>query len=111
MSPFLTTISRLDVDSPPDAERQSSMTEKVAANTAPESEPAAEETAPDALELFGSRVREFRKARGLTQHQLAESAGIDRKTINRIENSHYSPTLTNVFAIADALNVPANKLV
>jgi putative transcriptional regulator len=65
----------------------------------------------EALEQFGAKVREFRKARGLTQHQLAESAGIDRKTINRIENSHYSPTLTNVFAIADALDVPANKLV
>jgi DNA-binding XRE family transcriptional regulator len=64
----------------------------------------------DALSKFGARVREFRKARGLTQHQLAESAGIDRKTINRIENTRYSPTLTNVFAIADALEVPANKL-
>jgi len=70
------------------------------------------ETTPlDALSKFGSQVREFRKARGLTQHQLAESAGIDRKTINRIENSRYSPTLTNVFAIADALEVPANKLI
>ncbi len=66
--------------------------------------------AEDALTKFGARVREFRKARGLTQHQLAESAGIDRKTINRIENTRYSPTLTNVFAIADALDVPANKL-
>lgn len=65
----------------------------------------------DALTKFGAKVREFRKARGLTQHQLAQSAGIDRKTINRIENSRYSPTLTNVFAIADALNVGANKLV
>lgn len=66
---------------------------------------------PDELEIFGARVREFRRARGLTQHQLAESAGIDRKTINRIENSRYSPSLTNVFAIATALNVPANKLI
>jgi len=69
-----------------------------------------EDAQEDALTKFGARVREFRKARGLTQHQLAESAGIDRKTINRIENTRYSPTLTNVFAIADALNVPANKL-
>ena len=64
----------------------------------------------EALTKFGAKVREFRKARGLTQHQLAESAGIDRKTINRIENTRYSPTLTNVFAIADALEVPAHKL-
>ncbi|MBK5239492.1 MAG: helix-turn-helix transcriptional regulator [Actinomycetales bacterium] len=64
----------------------------------------------DALLKFGTCVREFRKARGLTQHQLAESAGIDRKTINRIENTRYSPTLTNVFAIAGALEVPVNEL-
>ncbi|GAB2820840.1 hypothetical protein GCM10027022_08860 [Alpinimonas psychrophila] len=69
-----------------------------------------EETGVDGLSQFGARVREFRKARGLTQHQLAETAGIDRKTINRIENTRYSPTLTNVFAIADALEIPANKL-
>jgi DNA-binding XRE family transcriptional regulator len=68
-------------------------------------------TSEDALTKFGAKVREFRKARGLTQHQLAETAGIDRKTVNRIENTRYSPTLTNVFAIADALEVPANKLV
>lgn len=67
-------------------------------------------TSEDALTKFGAKVREFRKARGLTQHQLAETAGIDRKTINRIENTRYSPTLTNVFAIADALEVPPNKL-
>lgn len=65
----------------------------------------------DALTRFGAQVREFRKARRLTQQQLAELAGIDRKTINRIENTRYSPTLTNVFAIADALEVPANRLV
>ena len=69
-----------------------------------------EEAGIDELSKFGAKVREFRKARGLTQHQLAETAGIDRKTINRIENTRYSPTLTNVFAIADALEVPANKL-
>ena len=68
------------------------------------------EVVADELSKFGARIREFRKARGLTQHQLAESAGIDRKTINRIENTRYSPTLTNVFAIAVALNVPAKKL-
>lgn len=74
-------------------------------------EKSSDSTRDDALTKFGAKVREFRKARGLTQHQLAESAGIDRKTVNRIENTRYSPTLTNVFAIAEALDVPANKLV
>lgn len=90
--------------SSPTWERQFTMTSVVVAAEN------SDENQPDALALFGARVREFRKARGLTQHQLAESAGIDRKTINRIENSRYSPSLTNVFAIADALNVPSSTL-
>jgi len=64
----------------------------------------------DRLEEFGSRIRAFRKSRGLTQEQLAREAGVDRKTINRIENSRYSPTLANVYSIADALNVETREL-
>ncbi len=89
---------------PPGQERLRTMTNTTAPKTT------GDDTEDDALTKFGAKVREFRKARGLTQHQLAESAGIDRKTINRIENTRYSPTLTNVFAIAEALDVPANKL-
>lgn len=62
------------------------------------------------LEEFGSRIRGFRKSRGLTQEQLAREAGVDRKTINRIENSRYSPTLANVYSIADALKVEIREL-
>ena len=94
----------LPQDSPHDQERLHIMA------NAPSPDETTANTEVDALTKFGAKVREFRKARGLTQHQLAESAGIDRKTINRIENTRYSPTLTTVFAIADALEVPANKL-
>ncbi|MCM1265579.1 MAG: helix-turn-helix domain-containing protein [Candidatus Gastranaerophilales bacterium] len=35
--------------------------------------------------IFGSSVREHRKARGFTQEKLAELVGVDKNTINRIE--------------------------
>jgi len=62
------------------------------------------------LRAFGARIRQFRQARGLTQVELAERAGVDRKTISRIENSRFSPSLINVYAIADALDVEAREL-
>ena len=64
----------------------------------------------DQLASFASKVRDFRKSRGLSQATLAETAGLDRKTISRIENSRYSPSLTSMFAIADALEVEPKEL-
>ena len=62
------------------------------------------------LEVFAIKVRSFRKSRGLSQAHLAENAGLDRKTISRIENSRYSPSLASLFAIADALDVEPKEL-
>ncbi|MEN9752058.1 MAG: hypothetical protein RLZZ600_1105, partial [Actinomycetota bacterium] len=59
---------------------------------------------------FGHRVRSARSARGLTQNELADIAGVDRKTISRIENSRFSPSLANVLAIAHALEIEARDL-
>lgn len=66
--------------------------------------------ANESLRAFGERVRHVRQERGLTQVELAESAGVDRKTISRIENSRFSPSLINVYAIAEALDVDAKEL-
>lgn len=60
---------------------------------------------------FGEKVRAFRVSRGLSQATLAENAHLDRKTISRIENSQYSPSLASVFAIAEALDVDAKELI
>lgn len=65
----------------------------------------------EALKVFGGRVRQARHARGLTQDALASVAGVDRKTISRIENSRFSPSLINVYAIAHALEVDAKDLI
>ena len=59
---------------------------------------------------FGRRVRELRESRGLTQEQVAERAELDVKTISRVENAQGVPDLDRIFALADALDVPAAEL-
>ena len=59
---------------------------------------------------LAASIRAFRKSRGLSQADLALKAGLDRKTINRIENGHYSPTMSNFFNISQALEVEPQEL-
>ena len=40
-----------------------------------------------------NRVKELRTARGLTQEQLADAAGVSRQSINSIERNRYVPSL------------------
>lgn len=63
------------------------------------------------LAAFGMRVRELRTSRGMTQLDLAQAAGLDRKTVSRVENARFSPTLANVFAIALGLGVSIQDLI
>jgi transcriptional regulator with XRE-family HTH domain len=59
---------------------------------------------------FGHRLRVLRAVRSLTQERLGERAGLDRKTVNRIENGRYSVSLDRIFLIADALQVHPGEL-
>jgi len=54
---------------------------------------------------FGQVVRARRKALGLSQEKLAERAGCDRQSINRVENAAYSPSLDRVFLLSNALGI------
>lgn len=55
-------------------------------------------------------VRAKRKSLGLSQEKLAEKAGCDRQSINRVENAAYSPSLDRVFKLADALGLSLSDL-
>lgn len=57
------------------------------------------------------RLLDARIKRGLSQAETADRAGIDRKTVNRIENNHFSPSLNTIFRLCDALAVKPNELV
>ena len=57
------------------------------------------------LKRFGSRVAQLRRAKSLTQEQLASKSGLDRMTIALIENGRRWPRLSTLEALAGALNV------
>ncbi len=61
---------------------------------------------------LGSRIRERRKALGLTQRQLAELVGIDFTYLSKIENDvmPYSPSTKALKRFADALKVDELEL-
>ena len=52
----------------------------------------------------------LREQSSLTQQQLSDLAGIDRKTINRIENGHFSPSIDTLTRLAVVLNVSISDL-
>ena len=60
--------------------------------------------------IFGENVRHFRHELSLSQEQLAIAAGVDRKTINRIEQGVHAVRLDNVWLIAEALGVDVRDL-
>lgn len=60
--------------------------------------------------VLAARLYEFRQDLDLSQARLAEIAGVDRKTINRIENGHFSPAMDTVVRLGTALRVDPSEL-
>ena len=62
-------------------------------------------------ELVAKHLRKLRIDAEMSQDNLAQLAGIDRKTINRIENGHFSPTLDTITRVCVVLKItPSNLL-
>ncbi len=59
---------------------------------------------------LGAELRKARLDAGLTQEQLAFSAGLDRAYISQLENDHKSPTVAVLHLICDALETAASDL-
>jgi len=57
-----------------------------------------------------NKLKELRLSREMTQEQLADGAGIDRKTVNRIENQHFSPNLNTLLRLCAVLSVKPSDL-
>ena len=60
--------------------------------------------------VLAERLGELRVERDLSQAKLAEFAGVDRKTINRIENGHFSPALDTIVRLSVALDISPSEL-
>lgn len=47
-----------------------------------------------------NRLEELRKARGMTQEELAEALEVSRQTVGSLENGRYNPSILLAFKIA-----------
>ena len=60
---------------------------------------------------LGRSIRKIRKAKGLTQEQLAEKIGTSTPWIGHIETGREVPNLTMLQKIAHALGVKVKELI
>ena len=59
---------------------------------------------------FGQRVRELRKAKGLSQEAFAAECGLDRTYISGIERGRRNVSLRNIEVIAKTLGISISQL-
>jgi len=62
------------------------------------------------LKAFGKHLRELRKAKNLSQEQLAWKADSELSQISRMERGIVNAGLSQIFKIAEALEVPPKAL-
>ena len=66
---------------------------------------------PALQQRFGATVRGLRRARGLSQRDLAQKAGLSYVYLNHLERGYRSPSLQAVIRIAEGLELRPSTLV
>lgn len=61
-------------------------------------------------EKLGKRIRALRRAKKITQEDLAYEAKVDYSYLNEIEAGKRNPSVKRINAIAKALKVPLSEL-
>ena len=64
----------------------------------------------DIVKVFGTNVKRYRQALGISQEAFAEKCGMHRTYISAIECFRRSISLENIQRIADALGVEPYRL-
>ena len=64
----------------------------------------------DIVKVFGTNVKYYRQALGISQEAFAEKCGLHRTYISAIECYRRSISLENIQRIADALEIETYKL-
>ena len=64
----------------------------------------------DIVQIFGTNVKRYRQALGISQEAFAEKCGLHRTYISAIECYRRSISLENIQRIADALEIETYKL-
>src|SRR5687767_5773498 len=66
---------------------------------------------PNDMEIaIGKQVRDFRKRESLTIVEVASRSRISHGMLSKIERGVISPSLSTIYALAGALNVPVTAL-
>lgn len=63
------------------------------------------------METIGERIKAIRKQRGLSQESLSEQAGINLRTIQRIEKNETTPRGNTLQLLCQALDVPVDSII
>ena len=61
-------------------------------------------------ERLANKLKERRGELGLTQAELAERAGVTRKTVNTVENGVFTPSTTLAIKLSQALGLSVEQL-
>jgi len=64
----------------------------------------------DPREAFGRNLRRARQARGYSQEELAERAGLHRTYVGSVERGERNVSLKNIVALASALQIDPASL-
>ncbi len=59
---------------------------------------------------FGKHLRKLREAKGWTQEDLGDEAGVHFTYVGQIERGKRNPSLVNLYKLAKALKVSAGQL-
>jgi transcriptional regulator with XRE-family HTH domain len=60
------------------------------------------------LKFNGAKLRDARKAAGLTQQAVAKTLGLHQTTVARWEQGKFEPSLTHGLRLAELYNVEAD---
>lgn len=62
------------------------------------------------IDFLADRIKTLRKEKGITQEELANEAEIGIAQLKRIENANVNTSISTIFRISKALNIPLNEM-
>ncbi len=63
------------------------------------------------LKKMGTRIREIRILKKMSQQQLAHSIGKDQQSIQRLESGNINPSIYYLYQISLGLDVPLEEII
>ena len=60
--------------------------------------------------MNGSKLKELRESKGMTQRDVSIATGLTDATIGKLESGKGNPTLKTVQALAECFDVPVGEL-